>query len=205
MYVSGMASATSDGPMRTWSARARSLPFFSVAPWRCGQELDDLGPDVVARARVLVAGIPEPHHQQVGGGAPAPQHRLLVAGVVRGAVGRCLGTTLAGFALFAFALFALDASSVATRGAATWATTKSASAWVSTPVGSEMSSTRSWSPMASARHVDLDRDRDVAGHGLDGEVEEQLLEQTAVPHAGGLTDEVDRDLGAHRDVAVGCG
>ena len=33
-------------------------------------------------------------------------------------------------------------------------------------------------------------------------MEEQLLEQTAVPHAGGLTDEVDRDLGAHRDVAV---
>src|SRR4026207_1307581 len=37
-----------------------------------------LCPPVVARARVLVAGIAQPHHQQIGGGAPTPEHRLLV-------------------------------------------------------------------------------------------------------------------------------
>ena len=56
--------------------------------------------------------------------------------------------------------------------------------------------------MARRGDVDLDRHRDVARHRLDGEVEEQLLEQTAVLHAGGLADEVDRDLGAHGDVAA---
>ena len=35
-----------------------------------------------------------------------------------------------------------------------------------------------------------------------GEVEEQLLEQAAVVHAGGLAEQVERDLGADRDVAA---
>ena len=52
------------------------------------------------------------------------------------------------------------------------------------------------------RHVDLEGHRDVAGHGFDGEVEDQLLEQSAVAHAGGLTDEVHGDLGADGDVAA---
>ena len=68
-----------------------------------------------------------------------------------------------------------------------------------------MSDAWSWSPIVERRHVELDRHRDVARHRLDGDREHELLEQTAVSHAGGLADQVERDLGAHRDVAVGCG
>src|SRR4029079_2258626 len=50
------------------------------------------------------------------------------------------------------------------------------------------------------RHVDLDRHRDVAGHGLHGELEQELLEPAAVPDARRLAEQVDGDLGAHRDV-----
>ena len=56
--------------------------------------------------------------------------------------------------------------------------------------------------MASAETSTSSDDRDVARHRLDGEVEDELLEQAAVAHTGGLTDEVHGDLGADRDVAA---
>ena len=52
------------------------------------------------------------------------------------------------------------------------------------------------------RHVDLEHDRDVPRHRFDGDAEHELLEQTTVAHARGLTEEVERHVGAHRDVAA---
>ena len=52
------------------------------------------------------------------------------------------------------------------------------------------------------RDVDLDHVRDVGRLRLDGEAEDQLLDQATVAAPGCLTDEVQRDLGLDRDVAA---
>ena len=71
MYVSGTASATSDGADAHLVGPGALLALLQLGAVARRQQLDGLGADVVARARVLVAGIAEPHHQQVGGGAPS--------------------------------------------------------------------------------------------------------------------------------------
>ena len=151
MYVSGMANATSDGADAHLVDARALLALLQRGAVALRQELDDLGTDVVARARVLVAGIAQADHQEVGGGAPTPEHRLLVAGVVRGLGVGCLGAALAGLALFAFdrfALLVLGGDAAAPRPARRRSRARPA---VATPSGSGMSSTRSWSPMRERR------------------------------------------------------
>ena len=75
MYVSGTASATACRSTRTSSTSACSLPLRSRPPWRARQQLDDLRADVVARLRVLLAGIPEADHQQIGGHSVSSRRR----------------------------------------------------------------------------------------------------------------------------------
>ena len=50
-------------------------------------------------------------------------------------------------------------------------------------------------------HVDFEHHGDVPGHRVDGDAEDELLEQTTVAHARGLTEEVERHVGADRHVA----
>ena len=65
-----------------------------------------------------------------------------------------------------------------------------------------MSDARRWSPMTSSATSTSKHHGDVPGHRLDGDAEHELLEQTAVAHTRGLTEEVERDVGADRDVAA---
>ena len=188
MYVSGIASATRAGRSRTSSTQARSLPFVSVRAVTRGEQLDDLGADVVTRARVLVAGIAEPDHQEVGGGAAArhaatrttPRRRSeSSAGVA--AVGGRAALALFALALFALALFALVH---ATRGIATCATSSSASCWSGDPGRQRRGrSTWSWSPIASPdTSISIDVGM-LPGIASTVRCEDQLLEQAAVADA----------------------
>ena len=197
MYVSGTASATRL-PADAHLVDERAL--LALAQRRAvarREQLDDLGADVVARPRVLVAGIAEPDDEQVGrrsaraatAAAAALVDESSLAAVA--AVGR-LACALG--ALGAFALFALDSpstsSSTTTRGAATWATTVvGLELGGDARRGSAMSATWSWSPIVERRDVDLDRRPGCCpGMRLDREREDELLEQAAVLHARGLAD-----------------
>ena len=69
------------------------MPFLQPAAVPLREDLDDLGADVVARAGVLLAGIAEADHQEIGGHASA----LVGAGLL-GRSGRsrfALGTLFA--------------------------------------------------------------------------------------------------------------
>ena len=203
MYVSGIASATSDGPMRTWSTRARSLPFFSVAPWRFARISTTSAPTLWRVRAYSSPGLPRPTTSR---SAAVPRRRSTgysspASSEVSASDASAAPPSPASPSSPSTASPS-PSSSVATRGAATCATTKSDSTSVATPVGQRDVLDAELVADGEGLDVDLDRHRDVARHGLDREVEEQLLEQAAVLHALGLADQVDRDLGAHRDVAV---
>ena len=117
MYVSGTASATRFPPMCHLHRAGALLALPQRRAVALGQQLDRLGADVVARARVLVARIPEPDHEQIGGRTrtrratrpPQPHDELLaaVATLGRRSARLALGA-LGGFALFALDALALD-------------------------------------------------------------------------------------------------
>ena len=172
--------------MRTWSARARSLPFFSVAPWRFAR-ISTISAPTLCRVRAYSSpGLPSPTTSR---SAAVPRRRSTgyssPASSEASASDRLAGTTFAGLALVALALFALfglggDARRRDLRDDE-----------VGLGLGDDALGQRDVFDAqlvadGEALDVDLDRHRDVAGHRLDGEVEEQLLEQAAVLHAGRL-------------------
>ena len=86
MYVIGTASASALTVDAHLGDERALLALAQPAAVALREDLDDLGADVVARAGVLLAGIPEADHQEIGGHASA----LVGAGLL-GCASRALG------------------------------------------------------------------------------------------------------------------
>ena len=221
MYVSGIASATRRAADAHLVGERALLALAQPRAVAVGEELDDLGTDVVLRVRVLVAGVAEPDDEQVGRGSGARR---------RGA-SRAAGATRVtprprrlrsrrpsrrrprrpehprprgGLAPSPSSPSASSGtSSSTTRGATTWATSASASIVAATPGGSVSSSRRSWSPISRCRDVGLDPCRDVLGLGLDRQREDRAARgcrRRARRRAHRVR--CSGDLGGHGDVGA---
>ena len=93
-------------------------------------------------------------------------------------------------------------SSSTTRGATTCATSASASTVAVTPAGSVELGEAELVADLERRDVVLDPGRDVLRLGLDRQREDELLDDAAVAHAGGLAGEVEADLRRHGHVGA---
>ena len=208
MYVSGIASATRDGPMRTSVGAGALLALLqrgavALAPGarrprrrRCGGCARTRRRGCRARRRAGRRRVPR----------RSPQHRSLVAGVVRRRrrpTPRRHPRRLRPRRLRPLRPRRLRRRR--RRAAPRPARRRSSGSTCGGDAGRAAGGRRrgSWSPMARRGDVDLDRRPGCCpACASTVSVEEQLLEQAAVLHAGGLAVEVERDLGAHRDVAA---
>ena len=217
MYVSGIASATRLPSMCTSSTSARSLPLRSRPPCRVASSSTTSAPTLCFVRVYSSPGLPRPTTSRsagvpVRGGAAAPRRRRSTRysplpsspsdEPVSDAASGAPSPSAASPSTPSSPSTSSGTSSSTTRGATTCATSVVGLDGRGDAGRQRQLGEAELVADLERRDVVLDPGRDVLRLGLDRQREDELLEDAAVAHAGGLAGEVEADLRRHGHVGA---